>query len=806
MNKLRNLQLSLSLFFVILVPYLIQAQQFHTDFSETANWPGHFASKPAHDSTARSGDQLLPIESHHTYTGLLDYQLPDSIQNQNLKLQFKAWFRLDSLPSHAIVVISFEDGDKLLYWHGVRIDDQADTTDSWFLVQDSVKVPASYTRGSKLKLYIWNQAHTDFFLDEVSLSLSPLVLPAYMPEMNWPEAEGMPEVLTQNRFYELLYFPETASLLLADKRGRQLTYPITTRVEREINGKYETFVSGTWKVLRKRQTYDKTTIKLRQRNQWGRIDMTIEAMPDSPQLSFVIEERTRRPARWHRRALAIGFHDEVQSIMRKNSHVHKSDFQDEYYLDRHGMIAGESIRTLALYHLNGLSSAQLHTENKLLLLNLDYYRDHPMMHFPLREDTLNYFHDLSAARSGRRQKMTHHFHLYAGLDLHEIPRFMPVPDGFEAAVIWTEHADWTDIRTHRAVNFGHEDIADAEDAIGGFVKYNIPVTKSVFFDNPDSIRNDAASNGLFTGYHASLRSDTAFFDLLKQLHLRGHEICLHTPEQYTSTRRKMTEALSFMQYHFGSVTWIDHGYNNTPHNNRENLVCDGLLPASPHYARDLWQAFGVRYFWNPYQEELTPFRNWTFDGQWQQPYPGYGDRFPDRMISRHPNFGEALLWGTSGTLEVKDNRFWDYMFHGDRLEKLRHYRGVHIIHAYPAWVREDKGFWQFDADGKAVAPESFNQALKRLDGMRQERKILPATINRILRYQEGIQQIEYTIMAQGKIALVNRGDEAIQGLSMAVEAETVEVNGQKPESKRSGNDLIFWFDLGGGESCEITYW
>lgn len=806
MNKLQKLQLFLTLLFTMLVPKLMLAQHFHTDFSETAHWPNGFGANSVHDSLARSGAHLLPIESRHTYTSLLAYLLPDSIQNKNLTLEFAAWFRLDSLPSNAIVVISLEQNGKLLYWHGIRMDDQASHTGEWFLVQDSIQMPTSYTSGSTLKAYIWNQAGIDLLLDEISISLSPLVIPGFMPKMDWPEAEGMPEVLTQNRFYELLYFPESASLLLADNAGRQLSRPIGTYAEREINGKTEAFARYRWTFVRKRMEPDKTIVILRQRNPWGRVELVIEAKPNDPRLSFVLRERLGKPAKWHRRALAIGFYDEVQQVLRKNSLLHKTDFQPEYYLDRQGMIAGEADRTLALYHLNGLSSAQLHTEQKLLLLNLDYAKDHPMMHFPLRDDTLNYHLDLSASQSKRWQRISHHFQLYAGLGLNTLPRIMPVPDGYEAAIVWTEHADWTELRTHRAVNFGHEDITQAADAIGGFVKYDIPVTKSVFYDNPDSVTNDVASKGLFTGHHASMKTDREFFDFLQQLHAHRHEICLHTPEQFTSTRKRLSEALSFMQYNFGSPTWIDHGYNNKAHNNRENLVCDGLLPEAPQYARDLWQAFGVKYFWNPYHEELMPFQQWRFDGQLQQPYIGYGDLFPDRMIIRHPNFSEALLWSTSGTLEVTDTRFWDYLFHTDRLNKLVRNRTVYIIHTYPAWVHEHKGFWRFDEEGKIVAPQAFNQALQRMAAMREQQSLLPATISRMLGYQEGIQKIRYTILEQGRVELMNRCDKAIKGLSLAVEAEGVKVNGLKPESKQSGKDLIFWFDLGGGESCVITYW
>lgn len=56
-------------------------------------------------------------------------------------------------------------------------------------------------------------------------------------------------------------------------------------------------------------------------------------------------------------------------------------------------------------------------------------------------------------------------------------------------MIWTEHADYTDLQTQRAVNFGADTIEHATQARGGFVANKIPVTKSVFFSNPENVSN-----------------------------------------------------------------------------------------------------------------------------------------------------------------------------------------------------------------------------------------------------------------------------------------------------------------------------
>src|SRR6185369_8707437 len=124
----------------------------------------------------------------------------------------------------------------------------------------------------------------------------------------------------------------------------------------------------------------------------------------------------------------------------------------------------------------------------------------------------------------------------------------------------------------------------------GFVKNKIPVTKSVFYSNPEKILNsESRHKSIFTTPIASIKNTRGFMEFLKQLQLEGNEICLHTPDQYTSKKSLVEEACAYMQKNFQAVTWIDHGYNNGPKNNREAFVCDGLNKNSPSYAGDAWE-------------------------------------------------------------------------------------------------------------------------------------------------------------------------------------------------------------------------
>jgi hypothetical protein len=264
----------------------------------------------------------------------------------------------------------------------------------------------------------------------------------------------------------------------------------------------------------------------------------------------------------------------------------------------------------------------------------------------------------------------------------------------------------------------------------------------------------------------------------------------------------MKTALEYMHHQFGSPSWIDHGYNNSAKNNRENTVCDGLSKRGKFSVLKHGDKQGVRYFWNPYFEEVSPFAPWHFDGQLMQPYPGFSDAFPERGFAKIPGT-DAWLWRTSGTLEVPHEGLWNYYFNNERLARIIYYNNIHIAHVYPAWVNETKGYWRFDDEGKIVAERGFNQALARIDSLHQSGQLLPATVQQLLNYHEQVLQIDYRINPDNSITITHKGNQPIEGLSFITSAKKVEITGKDLRSRQTNDGLIFWFDIRPGEEVNI---
>ena len=275
----------------------------------------------------------------------------------------------------------------------------------------------------------------------------------------------------------------------------------------------------------------------------------------------------------------------------------------------------------------------------------------------------------------------------------------------------------------------------------------------------------------------------------------------------TAKEKYYDDILKFMKDNFASPSWIDHGYNNSASNNRENMVCDGLDSASPYYIYDLWNENGVRFPFNASYEEMRPypFYDYKFENNFMRPYPGFGDAFPNPKVSSMPNFPELLLWSTTYTIENTDNDAWNYYFNQEFLDKIVDYRNIFITHIYAPWVTEERGFWEM-RDGKYVAKEGFNKALERMARMEKQHYMLATTIENFMTYQYRLKQLEYRVQADGTVILKNKNKETIKGLSL-ISVHDISLDNGKHYDKRktkSGNENIIWFDMQPNEEVRIV--
>ena len=741
---------------------LVQAQSYSNDFENGYTWyPPWFNLNIVADST---GNHICLCDSIHEYGLGFSIEAGKNYPRQNIRCQYEFRFKalLTGLPtggnaplflpaaSKAQIVFSIDDDHGNRYWTAYPLQNYVNDTAEWSQVSLDLNFPCDYIGEGKIESYIWNQGKERLVFDEARLEVTAIPQPSYQPNIE----------AFCDKVFQLISTRVTPIIEYIDAQGDTIIDPSMAHYDYQL---YE---------------------------------------DESNHITINIKSTFLEDIRLLRLAFMQPLREGKLTVYRRNQHIDTTDFQSSYYLDREGFVVEGNGFAMCTYHNTGISSLQLDIEHGFVCFNIDYWRDHPLIHYPMRSDTSDYFEDISYRNVKAGDIIEGEFKIYMDAP-SDLPRLMPVWDGYQSAFIFTEHADWTDLRTHRAVLFGNENITKPEDAVGGFCYFNIPVTKSVFYWNPDNVTNEQTSKGKFPGLVASIKTDKEFYKLLKTIKKEGFEICLHSPEVYTTVPSEYPKAMRFMRRNFGTVSWIDHGYNTGPDKNREDMVCDGLLPDSPYYSADLWKTNGVRYLWNAYYEE-NRMEQYNFDSHFVQPYDGFGDALPNRQITTLPNGSkDFLLWSTPSTLEVNEDREWYYYFDSIRLQRLVDQHNVFITHIYPAWSDPHRAFWQYNENGTAVAMPGFNFALSQLAHFRDEKKILPTTIEQYLSYYEKLLNVDYQIVDNGTIRLENKG-EAIKGLTLLC-TKPIVVEGKIIDFRKVDEGYLVWFDLGRHETVTIRH-
>ncbi len=748
------------------------------------------------DSSAFSGDFVCECPENMLYAFGFDLSMRDSIQNQNALLSFDMMVKAKKSPN-VIFALSLQKGNDVLMWKAFPMSKGFVAENQWYNNTFEMLIPNDMLKNTSLNCYVMNNNKEILFIDDFKLCVEYQEVPTYIDDVEKIVTAGDLSQISKYNTLNLLYSDNDNKVAFADNNLQKITDPISMFYSLIIDGDTTKLQLFDWKLTEENETY-----MLKNINDIVTTSLNISYENNDPNVNFSLQSTYHKDVNVLRSSLIIPFLNDNFKIYRNNYFIDTTDYQDVYYLDNEGFSLELTEKQLNLYHLNEISSVQLDARNAIAYINADFHLDHRLIRFPF-SDTSDYYVDNSSAFMKKGNDFTSSFSISLA-NKKDLPRIMPINYGYESAFIWTEHADWTDIKTHRATYFGSEDVENIENAVGGFAYYDIPVTKSVFYHNPDSVIN-FEKNKNFPGLHSTIKTDDSYLDFLKQLNNNGFDICLHTPEQYTSDSVSLKEAMSFMKDNFSSSSWIDHGYNNGILSNRENMICDGLDSNSVYYVYDLWKDNGVKYIWNASLEDQRPYDKYLYDNNLLRPYPGFGDAFPLPKIARHPSYPDIYMWFTPCTIEPGENWAWDYYFSQERLDKIVDFRYVFITHIYAPWVEEFRGFWEMK-NGKIVAKDGFNQALERIAKMKEQRLLFPTTIDNYMTYQEQLLKLGYKVDENGNVLLKNNNNETIKGLSL-ISTKEMSLENDKSfniRKTKSGDEYIIWFDMEPNEELTIN--
>lgn len=789
--------------FLFILQLPVQSQEYFTDL-ENPSQSGHWINLKLVDTLqAYSGLNYAVADKDSPFGLGLEGDFPKEISGSNCEMVVEAWVKSNVAKDKAVFVITLQNNGTDLFWKSIKLSEILEEKDTWYKFSERILVPASITKSGKIKAYLWNNdARDTIAIDDLRFSFSLRPIESQIPELsqNISAATLTDNLLVNNDHYSIYFNESKEAISIYSNSGEMLIRNLVSYIASGGGDFYE---------------IDSRNFSLKgiKNKKWGKeinletenIKLMIKCQTNSQRIEFVATEMYNELKLVERASVVLISEQEVEKVYRSNRKIDRGDFQEEYWLGKQGAQFGSDNDSWLLYHSTHISSLQLQPSKKHLWVNLDYDKDHPFLRFPETKDRVDTKMELSYTVNEKGTTRESRFSIYIGESTADLPRFMKNPFGFLAAFMWTEHADFTDIKTQRATFFGSEEIEEPSNAVGGFVKYGIPVTKSVFYFNPDSISNEETSNGRFPGLESTIKTDAAFEQFLFLLDSLGHEICLHTPEQFTSTKKAMKKSLKYAAKSYASPSWIDHGYNNGLENNREDIVCDGALKGSEHYAMKLWKKYDVKYFWNPYYEDYLTFDSWQFGEQLSKPYYGFGDHFPDPDYWQHPSqTGEVWHWPTKSVLYVERDDLWEFYFNDKVLNEFVESWGVHFNHSYPAWVDPEKGFWYYDKSGIIKARNGFNKTLERMSDLRNEGSLNVTTVKDFMDYQLSVKDVTYKVINENVIEVTNNGDNDIFGLSFTITSTGVTIEDEMPSMKIVGEDIIFWFDLESGETKTIT--
>lgn len=587
---------------------------------------------------------------------------------------------------------------------------------------------------------------------------------------------------------------------------------------KDSKGKHTEEILSEFKV-----TYsDSSTLVIKCTGEIQQTVLTIKRLADSKTLQIISETLFNKAIKLNRSALILLPCRQINSFTKKNGMIENQFDDDEYWIGKRGLIeCGEGS---GKYLLAGgsLSSIQVEVERNEIWLNADYYLDHPGIR--IVKNGSGKWKDVSSNEYSKGDSVISEFSILFGNELATYPKLMTNPSGYLAALIFTEHADNTILETNKAVYFGSDQIDNPEDAIGGFIKYKIPVTKSIFFSNVDKLNNLEFNSGI-KDLQLSVIGNPAYIEFLKLISDYGRcEIAFHTIDPSNDRIGLLDSAFSFLKNNFDVTTWIDHGMSDG-FSNRESFSADGLDSNSENYMSDYWNKYGVKYFWNSSLEKESDcgsLKSKFMSGEIIDFLRCYLDRITGNNDLLRSEDGEHIpapvywqnntidpkfySWGTLRSSGHYPGWIWNYVYREKRLNEFVNDRGINIVHFYPAFVGNKLGYNNgiIEKNGTSyIINKDFDKMLARLAKYRDRHKINITTIRDFMDYQIAKEKIKVIVVSKHKYSIHNQNEYDIKGISFSVEAGSkIRVN-KKYDSKRVGKELIFWFDMSGGEEVEV---
>jgi len=338
------------------------------------------------------------------------------------------------------------------------------------------------------------------------------------------------------------------------------------------------------------------------------------------------------------------------------------------------VLLGERERSVSLIGFDNAQSMEVIPDSQDIVIRLvfDDVVNHPHFYFPFYGDHTT---KVDLSRTTRTAGDTAMYYTIFSIGKEErVVAKCRQPYGYEAAMIFTEHTDGSDIATTNAISYGTADTLSSFYGRGGILGNSLTYTKSVWLESSFSYNG---TDGL---------DNPAYKTLCDRLYDDGVEIIPHTITNETDTREVVENGFSYLkQYH--SRNWIDHSGAR----NLEDLAHFGWNRLDEHYIVDIMDKYNYKYAWAYIDLDETQYLPPRENVSW------YTGEDGNLLIPAKTEYHQPILFYNNNiddnTGDDKRIYFWTTVScytHGDlekyytleKLNKLIDERGIHISHNY----------------------------------------------------------------------------------------------------------------------------
>jgi hypothetical protein len=377
------------------------------------------------------------------------------------------------------------------------------------------------------------------------------------------------------------------------------------------------------------------------------------------------------------------------------------------------------------------------------------------------------------------------------------------PNGFEATLVMTEHADDEGPATTRAIAFGRSD-CDTPIPGRGILGNGLTWTKSVY--------RWSTTGSRYANLGYSALDDPDFKSVIDNLHARGVEIGLHSPTALPDSVSRVATALRDLANWYGSRVWIDHGMDV----NNEALARFGASPESlAWYIVDTLRACGFTYAWLAID---APIFMPTGDNNLY--VPAASDFYPLVLwpLPEHEPDSQRTALYLWATCAVNDNSQRNALFGVSALDNLQAKRGATILHLYfgsqdtfigrpsptsATWLTSHGTLPNLTWETDTAVDRCFQDLAER----ERAGRLRVATLSEFADYLLLSDSIELRTIESNEYLLVNHAHRPVPGFALSTPADGVRaitVDGREvTNQKKLKKDLLFWFDVPPDTSLRI---